>query len=108
MITTDAIYRKVGDDIDISGIFIGNKLPAAPWTGATAVLSVRRVVDGVLVINRQSCPIDVSALTYAYTGVALNVPGKYDYEIEVTFLNTKKLTFPNNGNARLIVVDQIA
>lgn len=106
---TPRIYYKIGDTLYLSGAMTGDNLPALPWTGAAAAMNIR-MKDGTLVVDHAAVTLTVATGAYVYNGgtSAITQAGEYEYEIEVTFQDGSKLTFPNDEQAPLTALKQIA
>lgn len=104
---TEDIHRKAGNTIVIKGVLDGDNIPLAPaWAGALAKINIG-AVGGALVRDHAVVTLDVDTRAFEYRGAALP-EGAYYYEIEVTFTDGTKLTFPNDGMARLSVGRAVA
>lgn len=106
---TAQIHRKLGDNLYISGTLTGDNLPALPWTGATAKINIQ-LRGGNVVVDHGDVTLNVATGAFEYDGGAAIVTqdADYEYEIEVTYSGGAKLTFPNDENAPMTVLRQIA
>jgi len=106
---TPDISYTLGDTLYISGIATGNNLPALPWTGASAKINIG-VIGGAAVIDHANVTLDPATGGYVYNGglTAITREVDHEYEIEITFADTSKQTFPKRTKARIKVYKQIA
>jgi hypothetical protein len=99
------IKRKVGDPLNISGVLGGDDLPALPWTGATAAISIRNA-KGVLVVDRAAMALNVATGAVSYAGASI-AAAPYEYEILVTWPGNVTRRFPDDQNLSLLVIPAV-
>ncbi|MEX2155100.1 MAG: hypothetical protein WD825_17275 [Gemmatimonadaceae bacterium] len=123
-LTTDdamanTIFRKAGDDLEITGTLDGGGLDAAAWVGATATLNIAAAQrirgGGVTIFEKDAIVRDHVAITldtvtreFSYAGPPLEYVGVYNFEVEVTLAGGAKRTFPNDGHKRLVIRPELA
>jgi hypothetical protein len=117
---SDTQTRKYGDTPILSGVLSreegGDVYPAdVDWVGAVGKINiVDKATPTTIVVDHGTvtltAPVGATLATYRYQGAALLIPvGKYLYEIEVTFTNGVKLTWPNDKDKNvLVVIEQFA
>lgn len=85
---------------------------AVNLTSATsAAFNMREAGGGAVKISAVTATISDAAngvVTYAWGADDLDTVGEYEAEVEVTWNDGKKETFPNNGYWTVNVVDDIA
>jgi hypothetical protein len=84
---------------------------AVNLTTATSAAFNMREVDGATVINHGSAAITNAAggeVTYSWGTADLLTVGDFEAEVEITWNDGKKETFPNTGYWEVTVNDDIA
>lgn len=99
------VIRKAGDTLSLKGTLNGDDLPPTPWDGGTARVNIKRL-DGSL-FRTDPVALDVVTRVFSYVGNPISIVGIYYFEIEVTYLDGMSLTFPNDGDIKLVIKAQI-
>lgn len=105
----DPRYYTIGDSLYIGEIASGTNLPALPWTSATAAINLRQK-GGATVLDHAVVTLDVNTGGCVYNGATtvITEAADYEYEIEITFQDGSKQTFPKKEKILLTAIKQIA
>ena len=79
-------------------------------TATSAVFNMRNASGGSIAINRAAAVITSAAsgmITYSWGTADLDTAGTYEAEIEITWNDGKKETFPNDSYWEVIVTEDI-
>lgn len=106
---SDHFYRKTGELLVIKGTLDGDDLPETPWTGATAKFHAR-VAGSSTVWRTENVTLNIDTREFTYSGAAPIDADANEYrgEIEVTFGDGTKKTWPSDGYLEFTILKQIA
>lgn len=102
-------YFKTGEPLVLKGTLEADE-PALPWTGATAKFHARVAGASTPWRSGEAVTLDVATGAFTYPGSAPVDADANEYraEIEVTFQDGTKKTFPVDGYIKFTILKQIA
>ena len=107
---TAPFYMKTGDTAPSLILKLTNPDGSDPnLLGATGVFTMAGPT-GALIVNRRPVTLDNTAktATHLWQSTDTTTPGICMAEVEITFPDASKMTYPNDGNLAIMVVADLA
>jgi hypothetical protein len=106
-----AWYLKQGDRLPVLDVLLKNSDgTAVNLSGATARFLMRVPWVGTVKTNAAAAIVDAAAgrVQYAWADADVDTAATYEGEIEVTFSDGRKQTFPSEGYITVVIAAQVA